>query len=488
MIEETRKIRYRLPIRIIKYSNGILNAESLLKSHDDQATFVDPEYITIEKEGYVILDFGEEIAGGIRLITSNDLGSSHCNAHIRFGESVSETSINVGEKGATNDHSVRDLNVILPRFSDQSYGDTGFRFVRIDFSCPAKFTIKNIFAKEWYRDLKTLKEFSCQDQLVNEIFQVAKRTVTLNVQSRIWDGVKRDRLVWIGDMEPEVHALLYLYGNIPAIEQSLFTAEIGYPLPRWLNDMPTYSIWYLLIIYDIYAYSHDKDFLSRHIEYVSGVVKQFNACLDDDGNLDEINKLDIPVSMPYFIDWPTEAEPEEYKKSASIDLLKYTMSKIKEMLLDYGASCEVIDCINSKLSKAKTLLQYRKQLAAFHYLVNKDDESYNVLIKDNAKGMSTFMSYYILTAIADRDLNKAIEIMKEYYGGMLSRGATSFWEDFDVEWLNGSSRIDEFPKEGEKDLHGDYGKYCYVGFRHSLCHGWSCGPVSFLIENEGKIK
>lgn len=73
--------------------------------------------------------------------------------------------------------------------------------------------------------------------------------------------------------------------------------------------------------------------------------------------------------------------------------------------------------------------------------------------------------------------------MKEYYGGMLDKGATSFWEDFDVSWIAESGRIDELPKEGQKDIHGDYGKYCYTGFRHSLCHGWSCGAIEFLAEN-----
>ena len=30
--------------------------------------------------------------------------------------------------------------------------------------------------------------------------------------------------------------------------------------------------------------------------------------------------------------------------------------------------------------------------------------------------------------------------------------------------------------KGKKDIHGDYGDYCYKGFRHSLCHGWASGP------------
>ena len=32
-----------------------------------------------------------------------------------------------------------------------------------------------------------------------------------------------------------------------------------------------------------------------------------------------------------------------------------------------------------------------------------------------------------------------------------------------------------------KDIHGDYGEFCYKGFRHSLCHGWSSGPAAWCI-------
>ena len=40
------------------------------------------------------------------------------------------------------------------------------------------------------------------------------------------------------------------------------------------------------------------------------------------------------------------------------------------------------------------------------------------------------------------------------------------------------ARIDELVPPGKKDLHGDFGAYCYVGFRHSLCHGWASGPTA----------
>jgi hypothetical protein len=94
-----------------------------------------------------------------------------------------------------------------------------------------------------------------------------------------------------------------------------------------------------------------------------------------------------------------------------------------------------------------------------------------------------------LTAVAQFGAyNEALEMMKEYYGGMLSVGATTFWEDFNLDWLEGSGRLDEMPREGVKDIHGHFGDFCYQSFRHSFCHGWSAGVIPYLVETVAGIK
>ena len=125
-----------------------------------------------------------------------------------------------------------------------------------------------------------------------------------------------------------------------------------------------------------------------------------------------------------------------------------------------------------------------KQCEAFlvYAGVKGAENACSFLTRGGAKGFSTFMSYYILHSIAAAGrVDTAVELMKQYYGGMLDMGATSFWEDFDLDWMENSCPVDRLPREGERDIHGDFGKHCYVGFRHSLCHGWSCGPIAFLM-------
>jgi alpha-L-rhamnosidase len=74
-------------------------------------------------------------------------------------------------------------------------------------------------------------------------------------------------------------------------------------------------------------------------------------------------------------------------------------------------------------------------------------------------------------------------VIRAYWGGMLDLGATTFWEDFDLNWTQNAGRIDEFTPAGKIDVHASYGDYCYVGLRHSYCHGWASGPTAWLSQH-----
>lgn len=63
---------------------------------------------------------------------------------------------------------------------------------------------------------------------------------------------------------------------------------------------------------------------------------------------------------------------------------------------------------------------------------------------------------------------------------MIALGATTFWEDFNIDWVPEAAPIDNLVPEGKKDIHGDFGAHCYKGFRHSLCHGWASAPTYWL--------
>ena len=126
----------------------------------------------------------------------------------------------------------------------------------------------------------------------------------------------------------------------------------------------------------------------------------------------------------------------------------------------------------------------QKQIAGIcGYAGLKDCNALNkeILSVDELSGLSTFFGYYVLlTRASAGDIDGAINVIRKYWGAMLDMGATTFWEDFDLDWVEGATPIDRVVPDGGIDIHGDFGKFCYKQFRHSLCHGWSGGPTAFL--------
>ena len=109
------------------------------------------------------------------------------------------------------------------------------------------------------------------------------------------------------------------------------------------------------------------------------------------------------------------------------------------------------------------------------------DKVRDVILAGGANGFSSFMGYYMLEALAKSgDYDEAMKMISDYWGAMLDLGATTFWEDFDYSKAAGAGRIDEVVPEGRYDIHADGGAYCYVGLRHSFCHGWASGPTVWL--------
>ena len=470
---------YLLPTRIVDgakmdYTDTIFRAKGLYATINYN---VDEwkEYLKLEGVGaFIILDFGKEMHGGIRMIT-NWIYQGNCRVRIRFGESLGEVNSNIKEKNATNDHGPRDFETLICSYADATVGQTGFRFVRIDLLEEKYIYFKNIYCENNIYSKKPIYTYQGSDERISDIFQVAKRTVDLCASSGyVWDGIKRDRLLWVGDLAPEVMALSSIYGRTAVVERSLDLAVKLTPMPKFMNGIYTYSMWWVIILADHYKEFQCKQYVKKYLRYLADLLELFDGLVDEKGDLNR--------EIRYLVDWPTKDSPDELVGVRAIFLM--AINGAKYLLDEFGLSTEIIARIKGKLLKQSLKVQDKKQVIALKYFATGEltDEEYAKLIEDGAKGFSTFMSYYLLSAIASRDEQLAIKLMKEYYGAMLDRGATTFWEDFHMEWLEGSGRIDEYDPD-KKDIHGDYGAHCYVGFRHSLCHGWSAGVVKFIKEH-----
>lgn len=465
------------PKKIIE-SKNVKNQNALFVKRDLQIDIFEKNVMSVDSDGgYIVLDFGKEMCGGIRILTTEVSDNFHgVKIRIRFGESLSEVYAELGEKNATNNHSPRDEEKTLVSLSDVAVGETGYRFVRIDFPKGYLVSIKNIVGVNNILRKALKNKYSGKDKTIAKIFEVAKRTVDLcSSGDYVWDGIKRDRLVWSGDLYPEILSLTYMYGRVKQLENSLdFERTRAKYQDKWISTITTYSMWWIACVAEYYSLTGAIDFAKRQISYVKEVINLFDECVDING------KMNYP---DHFVDWQTYGLKDEETGSRLISI--FAVRKAIKFLEAFDEDVEKANGLLEKLLKGDFCVESQKQVIALKYfaLGEISDDEYAKLIEDGAKGFSTFMSYFLLTAIASRDKELSIKLMKEYFSGMLNKGATTFWEDFDIEWIEESGRIDKPVPKGKKDIHGDYGRFCYKGFRHSLCHAWSSGVIKFIAEN-----
>lgn len=475
------------PKRIVWTSDNfkklqVLNAEAILREGADQADLNSGKYLGLlsdsTKKAGIVLDFGAEINGAIQIITTVDNSNPAGRIRVRFGESVSETMSEIGKNGATNDHAIRDQIITLPWLGKSIIGESGFRFVRIDVVDPnVNIEIKEISAISTYRDIPYLGSFKCNDEKLNKIWITGARTVHLNMQDYLWDGVKRDRLVWVGDLHPEIMTILSVFGTNDVVTKSLDLARNVTPLPAWFNGISSYSMWWMLIQKDWYQYSGDLEYLKLQQPYMGQLLLQLSKYIDKNGK--EI------LDGTRFLDWPSSINTDAIHAGLqSLMVMTFNAGEELSKVLGDKKTEDLCRISLEKLKRHVPALNESKQAAALLSLSNlipSEVADKKVLAQNGVHGMSTFYGYYMLEAMAKaQDYQGAIDDIRTYWGAMLDLGATTFWEDFNIDWIKNAGRIDEIVPEGKVDVHKEYGGYCYTGFRHSFCHGWSSGPTAWM--------
>lgn len=409
-----------------------------------------------------LLDFGRELAGGAAIVSYRE-----GRVRLRFGESASEA---MGEPDQT--HAIHDAELPLPFCGTLEFGATGFRFLRIDVL--DELELGNVLAAETLIPVEETGGFTSSDPLLDDIWRTARQTVRLCMGNYIYDGAKRDRLVWMGDLYPEIRTILHAYGAHPHISRSLDFVRDDTPCPKFMNGITSYSLWWIVCQHAYYRYGGDLAYLKKQ-----------HACLDEllhrfGGHIDREGREALPGRR--FLDWPNDRNPEAVH--AGLQGLAAWAFRCGEtlalalgdrLLAQFaGEACRRLSGhVPATAVKSARALQILAGITA-------DDAP---LLADPLRNISTFGGGFVLEALAQTGRHaEALRLIREYWGAMLSRGATTFWEDFNLDWLENSGRIDELTPKGKRDLHADFGDFCYKGLRHSLCHGWASSPLSWMSE------
>jgi len=471
--KDPRGREYLLPTRVV-WTSGAVNAPEHLLTDDPHTCLLRPA-----KDGEttsLLLDFGRELHGGVRFEAPTIDPKGSARVRVRFGESVAEAMGTPDQ-----DHAIHDQELLLAWMGHTEFGNTGFRFVRIDLLEKERtVTLDQVRAVHITRPLEYRGSFKCNDERLNRIWDVGAYTVHLCMQDHVWDGIKRDRLVWIGDLHPELRVITTVFGEQAIVPESLDVQRDRTPLPGWMNGIGSYSLWWVICHRDWYRHYGRRDYLAAQRPYLLGLLAQIRAAVEPSGR----EKL----GGHRFLEWPT---------SRDATAINAGLQALVVLALEAGA--ELCDVLGEKAAAtaareagARARAHRREPspskqanaLAVLAGMADARETNRTLLARDPHSGLSTFYGYYILEARARAgDHRGCLDLIRTYWGGMLDRGATTFWEGFELEWLSGSGRIDELTPQGSRDLHADHGDYSYVGLRHSLCHGWAAGPTAWLSEH-----
>jgi alpha-L-rhamnosidase len=436
----------------------------------------------------LVLDFGREIHGGLQITTSTSNRVTR-KLRIRLGESVSETMSDVigdgtsgTEGGATNHHAMRDFYVTVPGYGTLEVGNSGFRFARIDLAEPeSSLAIKEIRAIATFRDIPYLGSFKSNDERLNEIWMTGAYTVHVNMQDYLWDGIKRDRMVWIGDMHPEVMTISNVFGYQDIVPKSLDFVRDHTPLPAWMNGISAYSLWWVLLQHDWYLYQGKLDYLEQQKSYLIPLLDTLTT------RVDALGRENLRPGFR-FLDWPSSPDSMAVHAGLqSLMVMAFEKGAVLCDILQEGGKAKQYRALASRMKQYKPDPNHSKQAASLMALagiVPAEKANREVIAVGGSKNFSTFFGYYMLQAQAEAgEYQAALNNIRQYWGGMLDLGATTFWEDFDLEEAKNAGRIDAIVPAGKNDYHRNTGAYCYIGLRRSLCHGWSSGPTSWLTEH-----
>jgi len=321
-----------------------------------------------------------------------------------------------------------------------------------------KFELDTVFESVG-ANLGQIGSFQCDDEQLNRIYETSVHTNYLCHQLALWDGIKRDRLPWVYDLYLAARGAYPLWSDFSILRRSL--VELGQtPDGSWMNSMPDYTLWWFVSIWEYLLHRSDARFaeelapvIQRHADFVGR-------------NVDENGFLKVERG---FIDWvPMTTEESRLSLQAVYVIAKHALNNISEGMphLQLPFDWPIPEIPEEQFLNAAPVIT--KVLGALAGYVSTDGvleflNSYQ--LKDP---ISPCSAYLLACLYADFDMpNRGLSIIRSIWGGMLDKGATSFWE------------------AARRDYPDDFHKYlttytAYGEYRMSLCHAWSSTPVEWF--------
>lgn len=329
------------------------------------------------------------------------------------------------------------------------------------------------------------------DPMIRRIYDTGLKTLSECMQTVYEDGPKRDQRLWIGDLYLESLANACSFGNHALTRRCLYLLaaladedgwlhatvyEYPQPEPQYNQHTMDYSLLYGVALLEYLKATGDMTtarklwpVVARQIEIARTYLKDYLYDMQKQPQwwlvFDWKDDLDRHASVQGLMIFAVERGWElaqmvgrERDVRDWPDLVKRMRRASRRAFYDADAGVVV-----SGLQRQVSYLSQVWMILSGTLTPKEGARAMTAVLNDPTacRPGSPYAYHYVIEAlIACGMRDEAREQLIEYWGGMVERGADTFWEVYD-------------PMD---DCKSPYGFYPV----NSYCHAWSCTPVYFI--------
>ena len=319
-----------------------------------------------------------------------------------------------------------------------------------------------------------------------ELDRVACNTMRSCMQLVFEDGPKRDRRLWLGDLRLQALVNYETYRNFDLVKRCLYlfagvTLDSGLvpgclfiePRPE-ADDMRMfdYPLLFIPTLLDYYRASGDLQTLRELAPSGFRQLELVQSCFADD------LILETPELGWCFVDWTQDLSKQASAQGIYLYCLKAAIEvagllgeaeRAKAMEADYVRKRDAAEMLWDEtlglyVSGEERQLSWASQVwMTLGGAKHGGAEILEAISRQSqARPMVTPYMYhnYVDALMAAGCREKAMAVIREYWGGMVKEGADTFWEMYNP------ANPNESPYGGT--------------IVNSYCHAWSCAPAYFL--------
>lgn len=487
------KVKPTRIVEIIKNNNELFGYQAVTAAQDIDNL----NQLSLGKGDKVVLDLGDHQVGHFQ-VDINSVGSpmdAPLSLHIVFAELPVEIgTINEKYQGLLSSSWLAEeylhLDVLPTTLKMPRRYSCRYIMLEVMDTSPKWQVVfdKPEFVAESAVDFKQVKPLNSGDPLLDKIDQVSCKTLHDCMQDVFEDGPKRDRRLWLGDLRLQalanyatfnnqalVKRCLYLFGGLSTqsgrITSNIFTQTKPIPDDTFLYD---YSLFFISTLADYNEQYDDREVIEDLLPIAQ---KQLDQALHF---VNEKGQVVLSDQWPIFIDWSQEFDKATCAQAVLIYALKQFITLATKLSVETTLYKEQLE----KLTAFATQEMYSQEQGLF---ISGKDREINIASqvwmalakvlpeKKNSDLMQTtikklfpvagiatpYMYHHVVAALFEtQHHDAAIDLIKDYWGGMINYGADTFWEAF----------------QPEKPTFSPYNSMAI----NSYCHAWSCTPAYLL--------